>query len=134
MIELPVETFLISGREGTGTLTAILLLERREIDETVAIKGGRPTEPYPIYMAVAHHVGYDRRGNTIYRRERDGSDIIEHIPIADPATGKTIRTTKERVVANDLPSIAKDYIAFRDHVRRGQVHFDKSEGIYRVIG
>jgi len=134
VVELPVETFLISGREGTGTLTAILFVERRELNDTLAILGNQPMEPYPIYMAIAHSVGYDRRGNTTYRKQPDGFDIIEEIPIVVASDGETIRTGKERIVANDLPSIVKDYIAFRENVRRGRVHYDLSEGVYRVLG
>lgn len=133
VVELPVETFLISGREGTGTLTAILIMERREINETVAILGGQPLDSYPIYMAVTHNVGYDRRGKTIYRREQDGADIIHEVPIINLKTGNVIRTSKERIVANDLPNIVKDYLEYKDKFKKGHVHFDKSEGVYRVL-
>ncbi len=133
VVELPVETFLISGREGTGTLTAILIVERRELDEVAAILGGTPPDPYPIYMAVAHRIGYDRRGKTLYRRKRDGTDIVIDVPLIDPDTGEIIRTSKERIIANDLPSIVNDYTEFREKLAAGKVHFDKSEGVYRVI-
>jgi len=133
VVELPVETFLVSGREGTGTLTAILVVERRGLDEVTAILAGQPPEPYPIYMAIANHLGYDRRGKTIYRRQKDGTDIIVDVPIHDPDTGQTVRATKERVVANDLPSIVHDYLIFRENLAKGRVHFDKSEGVYRVF-
>lgn len=134
VVELPVETFLISGREGTGTLTAILLVNRREIDETLAILEGKPIEPYPIYMAIAHRVGYDRRGKTVFRREKDGTDIVRDVPICDLRSGEVIRVSKERIVANDLPGIAEDYLQFRDRLSKGQVYFDSSKGMYRVIG
>jgi len=133
VVELPVETFLISGREGTGTLTAILIVERRDINDTVAILGSQPIDPYPIYMAIAHYVGYDRRGNTIYRRHKDGTDIIEEVPIVNPTDGRIVRTSKERVVANDLPSIVRDYIVFRENLQKGRVHFDKTKGLYCVL-
>ncbi len=133
VIELPVETFLISGREGTGTLTAILLLERRDINDTISIMNGQSIEPYPIYMAIAHSVGYDRRGKTIYRREKNGNDIIHEVPIVDPNTGNILRTSMERIVDNDLPGIVTDFLAFREKLQKGQVHYDKSDGVYRVI-
>lgn len=133
VIELPVETFLISGREGTGTLTAILIVERREINETISILNGTQLDLYPIYMALAHNVGYDRRGNTVYRHDNEGIDLIQEIPIIDPNTGKEIGSNKERIVANDLQSIVNDYTTFRTKLNKGQVHYDKSEGVYRVI-
>lgn len=133
VVELPVETFLISGREGTGTLTAILIVKRRELDEVAAILGGKSPAPYPIYMAVAHRIGYDRRGKTLFRRERDGTDIVVDVPFTNPDTGQVIRTSKERIIANDLPSIVRDYHNFREQLKAGRVHFDKSEGVYRVL-
>jgi type I restriction enzyme M protein len=133
VVELPVETFLISGREGTGTLTAILVVQRRELDETVAILSGREMEPYPLFMAIAEKVGYDRRGKTIYRREKDGIDIIVDKVIEDPTTKKVMRITKERIVANDLPHIVEDYIGFKEKLKKGAIYFDKAEGIYRAI-
>ncbi|MCX5728107.1 MAG: N-6 DNA methylase, partial [Nitrospirae bacterium] len=133
VVELPVETFLISGREGTGTLTAILLVERRSLDEVAATLGGRPSAPYPIFMAIAEAVGYDRRGKTIYRKEKDGTEIVQDIPLVDPASGQIIRVTKERIVANDLSHIVADYLKFRGQLAAGKVHFDRAEGLYRVI-
>lgn len=133
VVELPVETFLISGREGTGTLTAILIVERRTLDETVSILNSQQIDLYPIYMAQAQYIGYDRRGNTLYRRERDGTDIIEDIPISDPFNNNIIGVSKERIVANDLPFIVKDYLDFKEKLKKGQVHYDLSEEVYRVI-
>lgn len=133
VIELPVETFLLSGREGTGTLTGIMIVERRKLDETLYLLGGQDPDPYPIYMAVAHNVGYDRRGKTLYRREKDGTDIIQDVPIIDHKTGAILRTSKERIVANELPLIVDDYRAFRKKFLAGAVHFDKRENVYRVI-
>jgi len=132
VIELPVETFLISGREGTGTLTAILIVERRELDETISILNGKSPLPYPIYMAIANSVGYDRRGKTLYRRMKDGTDIIVDVPIYNPDGSNTIYT-KERIIANDFPSIVEDYLNFRDKLKSGKIFFDKTKGIFSVI-
>jgi type I restriction enzyme M protein len=133
VVELPVETFLISGRGGTGTLTAILVVERRELDEVAAILGGQPADPYPLFMAIADSLGYDRRGKTTYRKERDGTEIVEDVPLIDQSTGSTLRVTKERIISNDLPHITDEYLRFREYLAAGKVHFDKSEGVYRVI-
>jgi type I restriction enzyme M protein len=133
VIELPVETFLISGREGTGTLTAILIVERRDLNETAALINGKVVESYPIFMAIAEKVGYDRRGQTIYRKEKDGTEIIEEVPILHPINGNVIRKSKEKIVANDLPQIVNDYLDFRTKLKQGKVFYDKSEGVFRVL-
>jgi type I restriction enzyme M protein len=133
VVELPVETFLISGREGTGTLTAILIVERRELDDVASILGGNPADPYPIFMAIVESVGYDRRGKTAFRKEKDGTEIVEDVPLIDPSSGQTMRVSKERIIANDLPHIVADYLKFRRRFAEGKVHFDRAEGVYRVI-
>ena len=103
------------------------------MDGTIDLPNGGIPGQYPIYMALAHSVGYDRRGKTLFRREQDGTDIIRDVPILDPSTGKVIRTNKERIIANDLPAIVRDYLDFKDDLRKGKVHFNKSEGVYRVM-
>lgn len=133
VIELPVETFLISGREGTGTLTAILVVERRSLEETVSLINGQQQENYPIFMAVANKVGYDRRGKTIYRSEKDGTEIVHEVPILDPHTNEVMSMSKEKIIANDLPEIINEYLAFVDKYNKGHVFYDVAEEVYRVI-
>jgi len=133
VIELPVETFLISGREGTGTLTAILVIQRRPIDDTLVMIANQSLTPYPIFMGIADKVGYDRRGKTLYRANPDGSEITHTVPINDGKTGEVIGSSQERIVASDLPLILDDYLRFVQDCQGGRVHFDKSMGVYRVI-
>ncbi|MDD9984362.1 MAG: hypothetical protein OXU81_23880 [Gammaproteobacteria bacterium] len=69
-------------------------------------------------MAVAEKVGFDRRGNTLYKRSREGEEItrgIEQVEIIATGGRKVARTLrrKERIVDDDLPEIAKRYRAFR---------------------
>ena len=56
---------------------SVLILERKtqsEMDlETAA---GRLGE-YPVFMALANHIGRDKRGNTTYVRDAQGNEIIE---------------------------------------------------------
>jgi type I restriction enzyme M protein len=133
VVELPVETFLISGREGTGTLTAILVIQRRELNETAAILDGQPLDQYPIFMGIVTDVGYDRRGKTTYRKEADGTEIAVEVPVVNPETGEIMRVTRERVVANDLPLVVADYVAFREDLKAGRIAFDGSTGVYKKL-
>ena len=69
-------------------------------------------------MAVAEKVGFDRRGNTLYKRSAEGDEItrdVEQIEIITVGGRKVERTLrrKERIPDNDLPEIAKRYHAFR---------------------
>lgn len=127
VLELPVETFLVSGREGTGTLTAILVVERRNLEETVRILDGvSEIENYPIFMAEVKKVGYDRRGNQIFVKDDEGQEITEDTEI----NGSII---KKRIIDNDLPEILEQYLEFANKRRTGKVYYDMVEEVYRVL-
>ena len=127
VIELPVETFLISGREGTGTLTAILTIERRPLEETVQILSDiKKMENYPIFMAIANYVGYDRRGNRIYVKDDEGQEIYREYIVNS-------NVMREKIVNNELPQIVDEYLTFRKKLQSGKVYYDLAEEVYCVL-
>ena len=74
-------------------------------------------------MAVAEKVGFDRRGNKLYKRTPDGEEIIEsreyveRIRIGGEWVKRTL-TRNEKVEDNDLPVIAEKYREFfKEHDR-----------------
>lgn len=128
VLELPVETFLISGREGTGTLTAILVVERRELSETAQILSGvKQIENYPIFMAEIFKVGYDRRGKEVFIKDEEGQEILQEVTLNDSTV------VKEKVVDNDLPGIVERYLEYSSKLREHKVYYDIAEEIYRVL-
>lgn len=106
-VDLPVETFL----PRTGTQTSILILRRKSEQEKLAESLSGEVTDYPIFMAMAKSVGKDRRGKTIYCRDKDGKEIVrrdlypsyrdsnllDYLPAVEPS-GK--------IVDDDLPLIA----------------------------
>jgi type I restriction enzyme M protein len=77
-------------------------------------------------MAVAEHVGHDRRGNVIYRRDADGFEIyheaIEELEVRRNGRDTVDRrTVRRRVVADDLPLIST---AYRTWVATGELSLD----------
>ncbi len=113
-VDLPVEMFL----PRTGTQTSVLFLRRKSDQEKLAESlSGEPPE-YSIFMAIAKSVGKDRRGNTIYKKGKEGreiirrdlydnfrkSNIIDFLPSVEPM-GK--------IVDDELPKIASLYQEFR---------------------
>lgn len=105
-IDLPVETFLPQ----VGVQASLLFLEKRPLAEVNA--GVDPD--YPIFMAVAEHVGHDRRGNPVFRRDPDGFELydIETEEFLVRRNGREEieqRTLRRRIVADDLPLIADAY-------------------------
>lgn len=115
-VDLPVESFIVEAN--VNILTSLLFLKRKtqtEID--AADLDGEPE--YSVFMAVAEKVGFDRRGNTLYKRRPDGEEIVEEVEeverirIGGENVERTLRRRK-KILDDDLPEIAKAYQAFRE--------------------
>ena len=109
-VDLPVETFL----PRTGTQTSVLILRRKSEQEKLAESLSGETSDYPIFMAIAKSVGKDRRGNIVYKQDKEGREIVRR-DLYDAFVQSTILDfapaveTTGRIVADDLPRIAALY-------------------------
>jgi type I restriction enzyme M protein len=114
-IDLPVETFIVEAN--VNILTSLLFLKKKPQNKRIADSIDK-SEDYPVFMAVAEKVGFDRRGNTLYKRRPDGEIILEEQEETDRVRsngGFVERTIKRKVpiLDDDLPEIAKAYHEFR---------------------
>lgn len=114
-VDLPVEVFIVEAN--VNILTSLLFLKKKTPAEIQAADLGKKTD-YPVFMAVAEHVGYDRRGNILYKRSPDGEELLHETsePERIRIGGKTITRLlkrKQRLVNDDLPGIAEAYAEFR---------------------
>ncbi|HEU4679150.1 MAG TPA: hypothetical protein VFS35_06495, partial [Terrimicrobiaceae bacterium] len=87
---------------------------------------------YPVFMAVAEKVGFDRRGNDLYKRSPNGDLIMETYEETEYLTIKDVRRTRtvkrsRPVLDNDLPVIAQKYWEFRE--RHPIPGFDPHESV-----
>lgn len=116
-VDLPVESFIVEAN--VNILTSLLFLKKKTDTEKDAIAiGGEPE--YPVFMAVAEKVGFDRRGNTLYERHPDGEEkvIEEEVEERIRINGQNVvRKLKRRskILDDDLPKIAKAWKEFRDN-------------------
>ncbi|MFU8546065.1 methylation-associated defense system DNA methyltransferase MAD2 [Acinetobacter junii] len=114
-VDLPVESFIVEAN--VNILTSLLFLKKKTDREKDAIAiGGEPE--YPVFMAVAEKVGFDRRGNTLYERHPDGEEkvIEEEVEERIRINGhNVVRKLKRRskILDDDLPKIAKAWKEFR---------------------
>jgi type I restriction enzyme M protein len=114
-VDLPVEVFIVEAN--VNILTSLLFLKKKPREVLAAEALGQQAD-YPVFMAVAENVGFDRRGNTLYRRRPDGEEIleetvkVERVRIGDRVIERTLRR-KDRIVDDDLPPIAAAYADFR---------------------
>lgn len=114
-IDLPVECFIVEAN--VNILTSLLFLKKKPKSVIQAEDLGKKID-YPVFMAVADKVGFDRRGNTLWKRHPDGEEIIveksyvEKVRIGGTLQVRTLNR-KERILDDDLPLIADAYAEFR---------------------
>ncbi|WP_375478382.1 class I SAM-dependent DNA methyltransferase [uncultured Nostoc sp.] len=114
-VDIPVEAFIVEAN--VNILTSLLFLKKKTKEEIRAEDLGGKTD-YPVFMAVAEKVGFDRRGNTLYKRTPDGEEIvvvkekIERIRIGERIIERPLKR-KEKILDDDLPVIAEKYREFR---------------------
>lgn len=114
-VELPVETFIVDAN--VNILTTLLFLKRKTDQEVRNHRLGTE-KPYPVFMAVAEKVGFDRRGADLYKREPNGDIVVETTVEMERLRirGKEVTrplTRSRPVIDNDLPVIAEKYREFR---------------------
>jgi type I restriction enzyme M protein len=100
---------------GNDTQTSMVLMRRLSPGEVATAEA--TGLDYPVFMAIAEKIGHDKRGNAIYRRAADGSDLlvkrIETVPEIDQATGmEVLREVEvtERLIDDELPEVAEAYL------------------------
>lgn len=95
------------------TQTSMVLMRRLDDEERKQAAAGKLD--YKAFMAVTEKIGQDKRGNTIYRRNEHGDDIVvtrnEVTTEVDP-DGKTVlkeTEVKELLIDDELPEVASAY-------------------------
>lgn len=73
-IDLPVETFVSFG--GTGTQTSVLVLRKKTEDELKREALTGKSIDYEVFMAIPRTMGYDRRGNDLWKLDENGRPLV----------------------------------------------------------
>lgn len=94
--------------------TSVLILERKS-DDLVAMEeaAGRMND-YKVFMAVANHVGHDKRGNTIYVRDPKGNEIVEEFTeqVKEYESGIPVlrhQKTRKKVLDDNTQQLAQEF-------------------------
>ena len=72
-IDLHPDTF----QPKNATQTSVLVLQRKRFDEIAMERAASKKNDYSVFMALANHIGHDKRGNTTYVRDENGNEVIE---------------------------------------------------------
>jgi type I restriction enzyme M protein len=97
--------------------TSVLVLERKSDDEVSLERAAGKKRDYQVFMAVAHHVGHDKRGNKTYVRDPKGNEIVEEIEetLKEYEHGKPIyrkQKTLRKVLDDNTVQIAQAFRAW----------------------
>lgn len=117
-VDLPAEAFMPQ----VSVQASCVLLRRRSADE-LRLQGKKGAAQRPVFMAIAEQCGHGRRGEPRYERNPDGTDVIavKDYPERWERDGQRIekqRVQAEKVLADDLPEISREYRRHRNEVRR----------------
>lgn len=114
VVDLPVETFVVEAN--VNVYTSLLFLKRKS--EAERHSQAALSSDYPVFMAVAEKVGYDRRGAKLFKREPNGE--LLRVPektveyrVENGEVREIVRVRNTPVRDDDLPVIAERYRRFR---------------------
>lgn len=111
-VDLHPDTF----QPGTSVQTSVLVLERKT-DQQVRheIAAGHIAD-YEIFMAICDHIGHDKRGNAVFKRDDEGYEIVREtadaVTTAADGADEQLHLAKERVVDDNTQDIAEGYRAW----------------------
>ena len=71
-IDLHVDTF----QPRNGTQTSVLILQKKTKEQKDTEEKSGKMADYNIFMAMVEKVGHDKRGNPLFKRDRDGNEIL----------------------------------------------------------
>ena len=122
-IDLHPDTF----QPRNGTQTSVLLLQRKTEDELRSEARQGKQSDYEIYMAEIKAIGHDKRGNTIFRRNEHGEEVLyppteEEIALIEhKADGEaTVRPKpKEKQVDDETPLVAREFLLWKQSAYLG---------------
>jgi type I restriction enzyme M protein len=94
--------------------TSVLALQRKSAEQIAAESFAGKRNDYSIFMAIANHIGHDKRGNTTYVRDAKGNEIVEEVEenVKEYVDGKPVyrlQTVLRKVVDDNTPQIAQEF-------------------------
>lgn len=116
-VDLHPDTF----QPNNGTQTSVLLLQKKTEEEMLKEERQGQLYDYEIFMAQTQAIGHDKRGNTLYRRNEDGEEILfptegEETELFEfDAHGEPSRRVLQPVkrVDDDTPIVAQEFLEWK---------------------
>lgn len=109
-IDLHPDTF----QPSVSVQTSVLVLQRKSDEEVNLEEAAGRKNDYEVFMAVANHIGHDKRGNITYVRDKRGNEIVEEIEeiSKEYQDGKPVyrkQKTQRKVIDDNTMQIAGEF-------------------------
>jgi type I restriction enzyme M protein len=94
--------------------TSLLVLVRKD-EELIMMEGAADQmNDYEVFMALANHIGHDKRGNRTYVRDRLGNEIVEEVTeqVKEYEEGEPVirhQQTRKKVIDDNTLQIAQGF-------------------------
>lgn len=101
-----------------STQTSLLILRRKDpMKEIEFERASGKKQDYEVFMALANHVGHDKRGVTTYVRDEEGNEVVETRtePETEVLNGVEVHRVVEtsvKLVDDDTEQIAESFRAW----------------------
>jgi type I restriction enzyme M protein len=97
--------------------TSVLVLERKSQEQIAVEQASGSYEEYDVFMAVANHIGHDKRGNVLYVRDKHGNEIAEELQekVKEYVGGTPVyrtQLTQRKVVDDNTLQVAQEFAAW----------------------
>jgi type I restriction enzyme M protein len=94
--------------------TSLLVVERKTDEEIALEQAAKRKNDYGVFMAVANHVGHDKRGHKTYVRDAKGNEIVEEVEevFREIVDGKPVykrQMTQRKVTDDNTMQIAQAF-------------------------
>ena len=112
-VDLHPDTF----QPSTSVQTSILVFQRKTDTEIALEAAAHARNDYDMFMAVANHVGHDKRGNVTYVRDPEGNEIVEEVEelVREYQNGRPVyrrQTNRRKAVDDNTRQIAEAFRAW----------------------
>lgn len=109
-IDMHPDTF----QPSVSVQTSVVVLERKTAEQIAVETAAGRIADYKVFMALANHIGHDKRGNVTYVRDRRGNEIVEEVEqsIKEYEEGRPIykkQKIKRKVVDDNTLQIAQAF-------------------------
>jgi type I restriction enzyme M protein len=94
--------------------TSVLVLERKSAEQVKSEELAGRRNNYKVFMALADHIGHDKRGNKTYIRDERGNEIVDEFVemVKEYADGLPVyrqQRIRRKVEDDNTPLIAKEF-------------------------